>query len=224
MPDRMRDRFQPPASADSDPALGSGRLWIPFPNLVRVSRLGARSAEGLSVSSVPKITSEADRRFHDADLVFAIRGIDRPSDKSRRIRATGKAESSLVEFDLILGPDWKKAKLGRILTLYLGTVEIHSVGRTSDELLKALDLVYKTSLHPKLMAPTVKFTAISLQGNPLRPSSGALKLKLFFESEKEGEYAELYLDIEWARARVHLKEKDPYYRVPIVRALSGAAG
>jgi hypothetical protein len=89
-----------------------------------------------------------------------------------------------------------------------------------DEFLRALDSIYGTGLRPTSMALKVECEAISLQGNPLRLSSGPVKMKLFFGSEDD--YSELYLNIERTRARVQLKEKDPYYRAPIVRALSAS--
>ena len=47
--------------------------------------------------TVPEITSETEKGLHD--FVFAIRGSDKLSDGSRRIRAMGTAKNRQVEFD-----------------------------------------------------------------------------------------------------------------------------
>ena len=46
------------------------------------------------------------------------------------------------------------------------------------------------------MKDAIRFTGISLEGNPGTPRSGPLKMKLFFESEDEKEYAEAYLNLD----------------------------
>jgi len=46
--------------------------------------------------------------------------------------------------------------------------------------------------------------------------------KLFFESEEDDRYAELYLNIDVAGARIELNEKDDDYRKALVLALADA--
>jgi hypothetical protein len=172
--------------------------------------------------TIPEITSQAEEGFHD--FVFAIRSSEKLSDGSRRIRAAGTAHGHPVEFDAILGSGWTKGTLGPGMDTYKGNVEIRSVGMPSDELVKAMDSIYQTNLHPNSMKLAARFTAISLEGNPALPEKGPVKLKLFFESDKEELYAELYLNIDWASSRVHLDEKDPDYRTAVIHALAGNAG
>ena len=172
--------------------------------------------------TIPEITSQAEDGFHD--FVFAIRSSEKMSDGSRRIRAAGTARGHPVEFDAILGSGWTKGRLGPGMDIYKGDVEIRSVGMPSDELVKAMDSIYQTNLHPNSMKPAARFTAISLEGNPGLPEKGPVKLKLFFESDKEELYAELYLNIDWAGSRVHLNEKDPDYRTAVIHALAESAG
>jgi hypothetical protein len=70
------------------------------------------------------------------------------------------------------------------------------------------------------MRSAVPFTGISLEGTPHNLAAGPVKIKLFFDPGAESEYAELYLNIDLAQRRVHLDEKDPEYRAPILRALT----
>ena len=62
---------------------------------------------------------------------------------------------------------------------------MRSVGATSDEFLKVMDSKYQANLHPRSMGAATRFSAISLEGNPQLLEKGPVKLKLFFESDKE---------------------------------------
>ena len=97
---------------------------------------------------------------------------------------------------------------------------LRSLGVQSDRLLVVIDELYGTAQHPRRMRPQTDFTGISLEGDPRHLNAGATKIKLFFESEDEKRYAELYLNIDLGAAKLELAEKDPDYRAPIVRALS----
>ena len=58
-------------------------------------------------------------------------------------------------------------------------------------------------------------------GNPSDLDAGPTKIKLFFESEAEDRYAEVFLNIDVRARSIELNEKDPDYRRPVVSALSG---
>jgi hypothetical protein len=72
---------------------------------------------------------------------------------------------------------------------------------------------------PSKMAASTNFTAISLEGTPAKLADGPVKLKLFYETDKDEDLAELFLNIDVPKSRVELREKDPEYRAAIVRAL-----
>ena len=163
---------------------------------------------------LPEITSESEQGFHD--LVFALVG----GGDERTLRVKGKHKGAVVGFEVRLGPDWKEGRLGDVnLTTYQGAVVISSVGRESDELARVIDGLYETKLTPRGLNAQTKFTAISLEGNPQRLKAGPVKLKLLFESDDESRYAEAFLNIDVARSRVQLNEKDVDYRKALVRAL-----
>jgi hypothetical protein len=46
-----------------------------------------------------------------------------------------------------------------------------------------------------------------------------VKIKLFFESDDEDRYGELFTNVELAARRLEVREKDEGYRLPVVRAL-----
>jgi hypothetical protein len=70
------------------------------------------------------------------------------------------------------------------------------------------------------MAASTKFTGLSLEGDPSKLDDGEVKIKLFFESNKEEAYAELYTNIDLPSKKLEFAEKDPGYRVALVKALT----
>lgn len=94
-----------------------------------------------------------------------------------------------------------------------------SVGADSDLLLRAMDELYGTKQAPKAMNKATEFTAISLGGNPRDLAQEPVKIKLFFESNSEDQYAELFTNVDLRARKVYISEKDEEYRTAIVRAL-----
>jgi hypothetical protein len=169
----------------------------------------------------PPIHSKAGEGF--VDLSFAIESREQPAGAAQRLVAVGLDRDQEVAFSITLEPGWKEGKLGGVdLTTFGGTVILGSVGPRSDHLVQAIDRIYATGLGPKTLAQQVKFTGISLAGRPDSLDSGPVKIKLFFESEVEDRYAELFLNLDVARGAVELNEKDPDYRKAVVQALAGA--
>jgi len=106
------------------------------------------------------------------------------------------------------------------VVLLSGVITLESTGPDSDAFVTALDAIYGTRLAPAAMRHSIRCAAIALQGDPTALSDGITKIKIFFEPEDESRYAEAYLDFDLANRRMHLNEKDPEYRAPLVRALS----
>ncbi len=156
-----------------------------------------------------EITAASDTAWHD--LTFDIQQTGKLSDGAYLLRAAGTYRTVPVALAIVLSPTWKEGRLGSDVPLvtYTGTVKIRSLGEQSDHLLTAIDQVYGTALHPHSMSRQTEFTI-----------DGPVKIKLFFESNDESRYAELYLNIDVGATRLELAEKDPDYRRAIVRALS----
>ncbi|MGB5350866.1 MAG: hypothetical protein WBN10_14765 [Polyangiales bacterium] len=168
---------------------------------------------------LPQITSEQDEGFQD--LVFAVSGHYVGPSGDQKLRATGRHSTQIVAFDVHLGPEWTERQLeGVDAQLYAGSVTLSAVGPESDALVSAVDDLYGTHLSPAEMKRETEFAALSLEGDPKKLESGPCKLKLFFESEDENRYAEVYLNIDLARSRVGLAEKDEEYRRPLLLALT----
>ena len=142
-------------------------------------------------------------------------------DGSQNIRGSGTHRGRALCLEIILGPTWEAGSLGKDVPLvtYRGIVTYRSTGSDSDAFVQVLDELYGTKLTPKRMATEARFTGISLEGDPRDLTKGPVKIKLFFESGGEDDYAELYTNIELAVRRLEVHEKDEDYRLPIIRAL-----
>ena len=177
-----------------------------------------------ALTAPPEVTSETEEGFHD--LLFLIEKHTVLPDGSQSLRVSGVHRGQRVALEIVLGPAWRAGSLGkdRALTTYQGRISYRSVGPDSDALLRTLDHLYGTKLSPLSMAKETHFTCITLGGDPRKLGQGRVDAKLFYESQGEGDYAEIFTNIDLGAKRLEIREKDPDYRSPIVRALRAAPG
>jgi hypothetical protein len=173
----------------------------------------------IPVIKPPEVTSESEKGF--PDLVFYIQEHKTQPDGTQTIRGEGTHKGRQLGLVVTLGATWQAGSLGKDIPLvtYRGTVTYRSIGSESDVFLQVLDELYGTKINPKGMGKEAKFTGISLEGDPRNLGKGPVKIKLFYESGGQDDYAELYTNIELAAHRLEVHEKDESYRLPIVRAL-----
>jgi hypothetical protein len=117
---------------------------------------------------------------------------------------------------------WPEAELYQKIsgTAYKGVITYRSLGPASDSFLHIMDKLYGTALHPKSMRAETKFTGISLRGKPDELEKEPVRIKVFYESDDEQRYAELFTNIDVQHRVLQINEKDEEYRKPVVRALS----
>lgn len=178
-----------------------------------------KTHQSLALVAPPEVTSESEDGFHD--LIFYIREHKKLSDGSQAIDGVGLYKGKTIGLQVVLGSTWKEGSIGKNVPLvtYQGFVKYRSTGSDSDSFLETLDGLYETKLSVHSMNAETSFTGISLKGDPRDLSKGPVKIKLFFESGKEQEYAELYTNIELNKRRLEVHEKDPEYRKAVVTAL-----
>ena len=170
-------------------------------------------------SRLPEITSESEEGFQD--IVLAIEDLKKSPDGAQRILGSGMYKGRKVSLEINLGAAWHPGAPDADVpvTTFQGAVSFHSVGAESDLLLQALDELYGTRQAPKAMNEVTEFSAICLQGDPRDLTKEIVKIKLFFESNSEDQYAELFTNIDLKARKVYISEKDEEYRAAIVRAL-----
>jgi hypothetical protein len=169
---------------------------------------------------LPEITSDSEDGF--CDLTFAVASHSVRPDGGHEIVARGVHQGALVGFTVFILPKWEPWQVEGIPDpLYRGGVVLGPDGAAGDEFLKTMGALYGTEDAPLRMAASVAFTAIALGGYPPALQTEAVQLKLFFEADFTDErYAEVYLNVDLAAARLEFREKDPDYRRPLLGALS----
>jgi len=151
----------------------------------------------IPLTKPPEVTSESEEGFHD--LVFYIQEHKTQPDGTQTIRGAGTHKGRQLGLEVTLGSTWQAGSLGQgtPLVTYRGTVTYRSTGPESDAFLQVLDELYGTKLGPKAMGTETPFTGISLGGDPRDLTKGPVKIKLFFESGGQDDYAELTPTSSW---------------------------
>jgi hypothetical protein len=184
------------------------------------SKIAADAPSSKPLSTPPEVTAdEEEKGFHD--LSFYIQEQKELPDGTQIVRVAGTHKGDPLSIDVVLGADWKAGSLGKDVPIvtYQGVVLYRSNGLDSDAFIRVLDELYGTKVHPKSMGKEIRFTAISLEGDPRKLGNGPVKIKLFFESREERDYAELFTNIDVTHRRLEVREKDPEYRLQVIKAL-----
>ena len=168
----------------------------------------------------PEVTSEEEEGFHD--LIFYIQDWQKLADGRQSLKCQGNYKGAALGFEIILGKDWTAGSLGKDIPLvtYQGIVTYRSIGTASDKFIQVVDELYGTKLNPKGMATEVSFTGISLGGDPRDLAKEPVRIKLFFDSGAEKDYAELFTNIELETHRLGFHEKDEEYRSAVVKTFA----
>jgi hypothetical protein len=172
--------------------------------------------------TVPIITSESDEGF--VDLVFAATDGKRISDGGFRVNAIGMHDDHTVGFGVVLGPIWERRKAGETLFVHWGTVWLVSLGESSDRFVASLDALYGVNSGVRQMAANKVVSGVALKGNPSNAPDEPVRIKLFFEDDREDRYGEVYINIDFGARRLEFHEKDEEFRSAVVLALSQDAG
>lgn len=164
--------------------------------------------------NLPDILSETEDGF--VDMEFAVTKLESMPSGKFTIDMAAMADSREVALRVAFGRVWKKGTLGGQITTFQGDVTFLRMDERSDRFIQFMDKVYAAGLRPARMKESIRFVGISLEGNPNTPRLGPLKIKLFYESEEEKEYAEAYLNVDLTNNKGWFNEKDSAYRSALV--------
>lgn len=106
--------------------------------------------------------------------------------------------------------------------VYYHGVIFRSLGKISDDLITALAKLYELDLGVLQMVSEETFTTIALQRAEIDFDHHAVRLKLFDRDSDpfvEGDYYESFFNVDLPNGFASWNEKDPDYRVPLIRAL-----
>ncbi len=182
----------------------------------------------LDESDLPEIAIIFEGGF--VDLIFRITDSEIQPDGNVWIEADGLHEGERVGLRVELIGPWEEKILQEDFRIFQGEVRYVATGEPSDRLVQVMRRLYGCSIQVDSMNSNgVLFTGISIEGNPACAKDQPLRIKLFIEAEDaedddefDARYAELFTHIDMTTGWLGICEKDPDYRDPLIRALSGA--
>jgi len=173
-----------------------------------------------------KIEEITSRSYEDGFSDIFLRITDRnKTGKSRIYIAKGLFMGKTVglQFEIMndipngISFDGEVTKLGFVRE----AVKIKSIGPESDEFVKALGELYFSPTGKSFSKRIVVATAFSLNQRVADLNrSGDYKFKLFFESDNENAYCEIYFNINTHAGIIELREKDNDYREKLLDAFT----
>ena len=123
-------------------------------------------------------------------------------------------------FAIELHSDWVGKPLeDGSATFYWGRVTLHSIGAASDNFVALLSKLYGSTSKDSPMLKDISAQAVGLGVDPRKFLETPARMKLFFHSESQSRYAEVFLNVDTAGRVVQFHEKDQEYRENILRAL-----
>jgi hypothetical protein len=100
-------------------------------------------------------------------------------------------------------------------------VEILSIGKESNNLIKAISELYEQPKKLKFTSKKLSLTLFPLNQEKAVLENGEFKFKLFFdENNEQNLYSEIFLNPNLKNGTLELNEKDEEYRMNIVKLLS----
>lgn len=138
-------------------------------------------------------------------------------------RCRGKVDGRAMSFAVQLGVDWEAQPFGDSgNVVYWGTGSVSSNGVEGDALIALLAVHFgHDSFAEQAMLQRVDAQVVCLSGDPRRLPDEPLRTKFFFHGEgEEQRYAEVFVNISASDAVIQFHEKDPGYRLPLLRALT----
>jgi hypothetical protein len=155
------------------------------------------------------------------DVILPIVQMQPAPDGTQRIHAAGKYRERSIALTVRVSSAWLPQNVGSDIShvVYGGLVSFVRTDAGCDELPPLLDELYGTGLHPSGHLPEVSFSATTRDGSAPRLNEAPARLLLSRSGETEESTVELYLNIDLPGRRLELAEKEPKYRVGLLRAL-----
>jgi len=178
----------------------------------------------LDSQGLPILDQHSEDGF--VDCVFKIHGLKQDASfhyfnilASHNGRKVGLAVKLLSEVGPCFDADMNLIRKN----VYRAGVSFRSLGQVSDDLITALGDLYELGIGALRMVPEETFTMIALQSGETDLATDAVRMKLFgrdAETFDEDDYYESFFHVDLQRGVASWSEKDPDYRVALVRGLS----
>jgi hypothetical protein len=155
-----------------------------------------------------------------ADLDLPLAAAPQATRVGQRLLAQGTYDGHRVGFAAEIYGEWIEKPLDdKSATFYWGKVTLRSIGEPSDNFVEALSKLYGVSSKSAPMLSEITAQAVGLADDPRTLLEGPVRMKLFFHSDIEERYAEVFMNLDVPSRVVQFHEKDQEYRQNVVRAL-----
>jgi hypothetical protein len=155
-----------------------------------------------------------------ADLDLPLVAVPLSTRIGRRLLAQGTYNAREVGFAAEIHSEWVEKPLkDESASFYWGKVTLRSIGEPSNHFVEVLSKLYGVTSKSAPMLAEVTAQAVGLADDPRRLLEAPVRMKLFFNSEIEGRYAEVFLNLDVPGRVVQFHEKDQEYRQNVIRAL-----
>jgi hypothetical protein len=158
------------------------------------------------------------------DLSFTITKYWQDEHKNQICKVSGLWRNEIVGFEVAFRPDMKLGIIdGEVdkTRFYSKGITLYSIGKESDNFIKALISLFKQNCIPEKMNENITSTAFILKGNLENIKSEYIKIKVFFDDfDEKSFYSEWYINIDLPNNILELREKDPDYRLNIINILT----
>lgn len=169
-------------------------------------------------SAAQQVLSVGEEGFVDLDFPLSHRASE-PSGITRLV-ARGVRGNKPLGFAVDIPREWKESPLeDGGATFYWGRGALRSIGPPSDNLVTHLAELYQLPVSTSKMLDVIEVDAVGLNSDPRRLETESVHMKLFFHSNTEDRYAEIFLNVDAGRKLIQLHEKDMEYRKNVLRAL-----
>lgn len=173
-----------------------------------------------SASEYPLASLDKEEGFIDISL--SISKHEKLPDGSRRVVIKNKLNKHKISFLLELLPEWKiNPTENTDVTFYWGNANIRSIGAESDAFINQVAKLYGIEGSAKQFRKNIPAQVVGLANDPTKMDSMPIKMKFFFSpDEDETLYSEVFINIDLKNKTLEFNEKDPEYRLPLVRSIT----
>jgi len=158
------------------------------------------------------------------DLQLTITKYWQDEFKNHICKVEGLWGKNTVGFEIAFRPDMKSGMIdGEVdkTRFYKEGINFYSIGKLSDNFIKALIGLYKTDNPTLKMKNRISSTTFLLGGEIENINQDYIKTKIFFDDpEEKGFYSEWYVNIDLKDKILDLREKDSEYRRNIINMLT----
>lgn len=156
------------------------------------------------------------------DISLSISKYETLPDGTRRFVVKNRLNEQKVGFVLELSPHWKaKPTENGDITFYWGNANIFSVGAESNAFINQVANLYGIKGTVKKFKNKIPAQVVGLANDPREMDSSSIKMKFFFSPDAhENLYSEVFINIDLKKKVLEFNEKDPEYRLPLVRSIT----